>query len=414
VSRPVLVVDNGAGGRRPAGFVAVCVTSLEGVGRTTSQLGSEAAGAAAAEYAQRLSSMLRDSDQLIQIHEAKYCLLIRELKDHNHAALAGMKLERLFAEPFVYRDVAVPLQVRAGIACGAGSEADAESLFRAAETAREAARCAEKVYQLADDSVMADMRRRWELNDQVDEALFQHQLKLYYQPKVSADDHRLVGAEGLVRWEHPDGLLNPGQFLPYLERDKMMALTRHLVRQCIRDLAGNPWLPPLSINLDPDATEEVSLLQLINDELTLWSVDPARLVVEVTENGIVRNVGRLLEDFAGLRGRGVRISIDDFGTGNSSLAQFRDLLVDEIKIDRSFVFNVEDNAANGYLTGLIVELGHYFGMSVVAEGVETERAAEHLLQAGCDVLQGFLFSPPLPLGEFARWTARHQGPEDCA
>jgi len=143
-------------------------------------------------------------------------------------------------------------------------------------------------------------------------------------------------------------------------------------------------------------------------------VDPARLVVEITENGMVRNVGRLLEDFAELRGRGVRISMDDFGTGNSSLAQFRDLLVDEIKIDRSFVFNVEDNAANRYLTGLIVELGHYFGMSVVAEGVETERAAEHLLEAGCDVLQGFLFSPPLPLDEFARWTARRQGPEDCA
>lgn len=414
MSRPVLVVDNAASGRGPTGFVAVCVASLEGVGRTTSQLGSGAAGAATAEYAQRLSSMLRDSDQLIQIHEGKYCLLIRELKDLNHAALAGMKLERLFAEPFVYRGLAVPLRVRAGIACGASHEADAESLFRAAETARESARCADKVYAIADGSVVTDMRRRWELNDQVDEALFQHQLKLYYQPKVAADGHRLVGAEGLVRWERHDGLLNPGQFLPHLERDKMMALTRHLVRQCIRDLAGNPWLPPLSINLDPDLTEDSSLLQLISDELTLWNVDPARLVVEITENGIVRNVGRLLEDFAELRGRGVRISMDDFGTGNSSLAQFRDLLVDEIKIDRSFVFNVEDNTANRYLSGLIVELGHYFGMSVVAEGVETERAAEHLLEAGCDVLQGFLFSPPLPLEEFARWAARREGPEDCA
>jgi EAL domain-containing protein (putative c-di-GMP-specific phosphodiesterase class I) len=258
------------------------------------------------------------------------------------------------------------------------------------------------------------MQRRWQLNDEVDQALFQHQLKLYYQPKVSTDGHRLVGAEGLIRWEHPDGLLNPGQFLPYLERDKMLALTRHVVRHAIRDLAANPWLPPVSINLDPDATEDTSLVQLILDELTLWSVDPARLVVEVTENGIVRNLAQLLDVFAELRGRGVRISMDDFGTGNSSLAQFRNLLVDEIKIDRSFVYGIEHNAANRYLTGLIVELGHYFGMSVVAEGIETHQAADCLLEMDCDVLQGFLFSPPLPLDELARWSEGRTNPLDCA
>lgn len=414
MSRPVLVVDNDPGGRGGGSFVAVCVASLEGVGRTTSQLGSEAAGAATAEYAHRLSELLRRDDQLIQIHESKHCLLIRELKDRNHARLAGMKLERLFAEPFRYGDVAVPLNVRAGIACGPSADSDAESLFRAAETAREAARSAEKVFELAQDSVLADMRRRWQLNDEVDEALFQHRIKLYYQPKVDAVDHRLVGAEGLVRWEHPDGLLNPGQFLPHLERDKMLAMSRHLVRQCIRDLAANPWLPPLSINLDPDAAEEAPLVQLILDELTLWNVEPGRLVVEVTENGIVRNLERLLEDFAELRRRGVRIAMDDFGTGNSSLAQFRDLLVDEIKIDRSFVLDIESNDTNRYLTGHIAELGHYFDMGVVAEGVESARAAELVRDAGCDTLQGFHFSPPLPLDEFSRWAAGRLGPDDCA
>lgn len=411
-SGPVLVVNNSA--PPPKGFLAVCVASLESVGRTTGELGSEAAGASTKEYTERLSSLLRPEDQLIQIHEGKHCLLIRDLKDRNHAVLAGLKLERLFAEPFLYGETAVTLQVRAGIACGTTEESDAEALFRAAETARESACSEEKVFELADEMVVAGMRRRWQLNDEVDEALAQHQLKLYYQPKVSAADHRLCGAEGLIRWEHPEGVLNPGQFLPQLSRDKMLSLTQHVVRQCIRDLAANPWLPPLSINMDPEATEEPSLVQLIHDELTLWNVDPKRLVVEITENGIVSNMSRLLEDFAELRARGVRIAMDDFGTGNSSLAQFRDLRVDELKIDRSFIFGLEEESANRYLTGLIIDLGHYFGMSVVAEGIESREAAELLRDAGCDMLQGFYFSPPLPLDQFSRWAAEHQGPEPCA
>lgn len=409
---PVLVVDNASLGGD--GFMAVCVASLEGVGRTTGRLGSEAAGAATAEYERRLGGVLRDADQLIQIHEGKHCLLIRQLRDRNHATLAGQKLERLFAEPFRFRDATVPLEVRVGIACADAGDTDAEALFRAAETAREAARGQNKVFELADEAVVSGMRRRWQLNDEVETALAEHQLKVFYQPKVSAADHRLCGAEGLIRWAHPEGLLNPGQFLPHLERDNMLALTRHVIRQCVRDLAANPWLPPLSLNLDPDLTEEPELIQLILNELAVWNVAPTRLVVEVTENGIVRNLERMVSDFAELRARGVRIAMDDFGTGQSSLAQFRDLMVDEIKIDRSFVFGLEDNPTNRYLTGVVIELGHYFGMNVVAEGVETRQAGRILEAAGCDVLQGFYFSPPLPLDEFARWADGRDTPPDIA
>ncbi len=413
-SRPVLVVDNRKNAAGDPPVVAVCVASLEDVGRTTSRLGSEAAGAATAEFAQRLSGMLRDEDQLIQIHEGKHCLLIRALKYRNHAALAGMKLERIFAEPFFFHGQPVPLQVRAGIACGRDTDADAESMFRAAETAREAARSQNTVYELADEGVVARMRQRWRLNEQVEEALFEHQFKLYYQPKVTADGHRLCGVEGLLRWEHPEGLLHPGEFLPHLERDKLVAISRHVIRYGVRELAAHPWLPPLSINLDPDVTEDGSLVQLILDELTLWDVDASRLVVEMTENGMVGNLGSLMDAFAELRERGVRIAMDDFGTGNSSLAQFRNLLVDELKIDRSFVLNREASAANRYLTGLIVELGHYFGMTVVAEGVETKQAADNLRELACDMLQGFYFSPPLPLEELARWTDGRPAPQDGA
>lgn len=406
--RPVLVVDNvsrGNGGEEEV--TAVCVVSLEGVGRITSLLGSEAAGNATIEFASRLGQMLREGDQRIQINESKYCLLLRGLKDRNHTLLAGMKLERLFEVPFDYDQSAVPLQVRAGLAYGNSGEADAESLFRVAETARELARARGRVYEVADALVMADVQRQWRLNDEVDEALYQHHIKLYYQPKVMAGDHALAGAEGLVRWEHESGLLMPGQFLPHLQPEKMIALTRHVVRQCVRDLAGDATLPPLSFNVDPDLLLRCDLTTLVLEELAMWSVDPARLVVEVTENGIMEHLDVMLPEFAALRERGVRVSMDDFGTGHSSLAQFRHLPVDELKIDRSFVFNVDSDEASRYLVTLMTDLGHYFGKQVVAEGVENLQVAEVLRSAGCDVLQGFCFSPPLARTEFTRWADSH-------
>ncbi len=404
-SRPVLVVDNGYRDTGPApGTTAVCVASLENVGQITARLGSEAAGAATQECAERLESMLREDDQLIRIHEGKHCLLLRGLKDRNHASLAGLKLTRLFADGFVFHGQPVPLEMRVGIACGS-ADADAEAMFRAAEAARETARSADKTFELADEAVVAGMRRRWQLNEELDEALARHQLKLYYQPKVSSKDQRLCGAEGLIRWEHPEGLLYPGQFLPHLQRDKLVAITRHAIRQSIRDLAEHDWLPSLSINVDPDLTEEASLVQLVLDELSLWNVDASRLVVEMTENSVIRNLELMKSAFATLRERGVRLSMDDFGTGNSSLAQFRNLLVDELKIDRSFVIDREHDDVDRYMTRLIVDLGHYFGMTVVAEGVESRQMAEGLRDLDCDVLQGFYVSPPLPLADLARWAA---------
>jgi predicted signal transduction protein with EAL and GGDEF domain len=197
--RPFLIVDN-SDVQDAYDCLAVCVVSLEDVARITSQLGSEAAGAAHAEFASRLHSLLRREDQLIQIHEGKHCLVLRQLKDLNHAVLAGMKIERLFGEAVTVRGHPLHLKVRAGIACAEVGASDPEDLFRAAETAREAACALQTAFQLAEDDVVADMQHRWKLNDDVDGAIAEHHLKLYYQPKVSAVTHRLVGAEGLIRW----------------------------------------------------------------------------------------------------------------------------------------------------------------------------------------------------------------------
>lgn len=410
MSGPRLVVDNrshGKGGKPE--YLAVCVTSLEGVGRLTSAFGSEVAGAAAMEYSARIERILRPGDQLIPINETKHCLVLRSLKDRNHASLAGLKLERLFREPFGYRDSRITLHVRAGIACAQHAQVEAEELFRAAEAAREVAVSAEHVYELADDLDISALHRRWQLNDRLEEAIGEHRLKLYYQPKLRARDQALAGAEGLVRWEHEDGLLVPSQFLPLLDAERMTALTRHVMRQCVRELAAEPWLPPISINLESFMLKDSGLLRLLLDELSLWEVDPARVVIEVTENGLVSSLDSLCPEFTELRERGVRIAMDDFGTGQSSLAQFKGLPLDELKIDRSFIADLAVSESSRYLTRMMIDLGHFFGLSVVAEGVETAQAARVLAELNCDLLQGFYFAPPLAPDDFRKWARGRKG-----
>jgi EAL domain-containing protein (putative c-di-GMP-specific phosphodiesterase class I) len=415
VAGPYLIIDNPGHDRTArSDFLAVCVTTLEDVGRLTSRLGSEAAGAAIREYTARLESLLRPGDQMTAINESKHCLVLRGLRHRNHARLAGLKIQRLFEEPFAHRESEIPLKVRSGIAYGQSGDTEAEDLFRAAETAREAALSTEQVYELADELDVSDLHRRWMLNEQLDEAIRQHRLKVYYQPKVRAGDHRLAGAEGLVRLEHENELLAPGQFLPHLDPERMTALTRHVIRQCVRDLAADAWMPPVSINLESFMLTDAGLLRLLLDELSLWDVDPARLMVEVTESGLVASLDHLCPEFHEMRQRGVRIAIDDFGTGHSSLAQFKRLPLDELKIERSFITDLASDESDRYLTKMMIDLGHFFGVSVVAEGVETAQAARILNEMHCDLLQGFYFAPPLSPGDFRQWAAGRSGPPDCA
>jgi len=401
---PVLVVDNEAARRESdLGALAVCVVSLEGVGRITSQFGSQATGAAIQTYLNRLEQLLREGDQLIQINESKHCLLLKGLQDANHARLAGLKLERLFAEALVHANLSIRLAVRAGIACGEGPRHDAETLFRVAETARETAVAAGRVFEMADPLRLDVVRRNWRLNEQLDEAIKAHDLRLYYQPKVSADGATLCGAEGLIRWQHQEGLLVPGDFLPHLDAASLQALTGHVIRQCVRDLATDPTLPGLSFNLPLMHLLDTGVRRQIHEEMALWSVEPARLTIEVTEGGLPSHAEQLQTACRELRDWGVRIAMDDFGTGHSALRQFRDLPVDELKIDRSFVAGIEADAFDDYVSRLMIDLGHFLGMTVVAEGVESAGAARALAAMGCDQLQGFFFSPPLPLDAFAEW-----------
>jgi EAL domain-containing protein (putative c-di-GMP-specific phosphodiesterase class I)/GGDEF domain-containing protein len=401
---PVLVIDNDAAGRAAdVGVVAVCVTSLEGLGRIVGRFGSEAAGFALLDYVQRLRSVLRDGDQLIQINESKYCLLLKDLRDANHALLAGQKLERAFGAPLMYRDTPIRLELRAGIASGPGTHGDAERLFRAAEAARESAVVQRCIWAVGNPIDVGALERSWRLADELDAAIENHHLCLYYQPQVACAGGQFRGAEGLIRWEHRDGLLTPEQFLPHLDASGMLALTGHVIRRCVSDLLAAPELPWLSVNLPATQLLDPVLQQQVLDELSLWGVDPARLTLEVAEEAVIENLEALAPGLNNLRTHGIRIVLDDCGAGRTELVRFRDLPIDGVKLDRRLVANMLTDPFDGYLTGMLIEFAHFLELEVTAKGVESTVIAERLSALGCDQLQGFGISPPLCFESFAGW-----------
>jgi EAL domain-containing protein (putative c-di-GMP-specific phosphodiesterase class I) len=251
-----------------------------------------------------------------------------------------------------------------------------------------------------------------ELLGQLRQAMEQDQLVLHYQPKVSGDGSRLLGFEALVRWDHPQrGQLAPADFLPYVERTHLIhALTRWVMLTALRQAAA--WraagmTTSMAVNVSA-ATLDEGLLGVVEEALALarWSAED--LVLEITETAVINDPEGARRTVARLRERGVRVAVDDFGAGSTSLGHLRGLAIHELKIDRQFVTELAAHPQDEVIVSSVISLAHELGLVVVAEGVETVAAADRLCAMGCDELQGFFFARPLPPAQALAW-ARSEG-----
>jgi EAL domain-containing protein (putative c-di-GMP-specific phosphodiesterase class I) len=233
-------------------------------------------------------------------------------------------------------------------------------------------------------------------------ALSGAQLRVHYQPSVSLNgDTGLAGFEALVRWEHPErGLIEADQFVPVAEQTGLIVpIGEWVLDQALRDIERWRHERPdvsVSVNLSSRQLEHPGLVESLAAAVRSSGADPKQLVLEVTEDTVEHNrelAARMLDAVSRL---GVKIAIDDFGTGHSSLSSLRDLPLDSIKIDRSFVSGLGTDPNGEAIVGALVELGHALGLTVVAEGVETDSQLARLRDLGCDGAQGYLFSKPLP------------------
>jgi EAL domain-containing protein (putative c-di-GMP-specific phosphodiesterase class I) len=302
----------------------------------------------------------------------------------------------------------VAVELRAGLVEWDPSRVAVEDVLRHADVALVEAKetgavCA--LYQAGHD---AEHQRRVLLVSELRKAIASNALHLNFQPLVLMTTREAVSFEALVRWTHPKlGVLSPSEFVPLAERASVVAdLSRWVLAAAIGQLGQ--WrreglVIELAVNLSATDMADPELPGRVLGLLQQHQVEARQLMLEVTESAIMREPQQAAQIMQQLRSAGLRFAIDDFGTGHSSLAQLTSLPVDEIKIDRSFVINLERSSNNQAIVRSTTELGHILGLRVVAEGIETPQAWSSLLRLGCDLAQGYFISRPMPAADVPGW-----------
>lgn len=351
----------------------------------------------------RLRAGLRQKDSVLRLADGKFAAIIPGVLNEGHLDLAANKIVRIARET---ADVTAQL----GMAMSPAHASDADHLLRAAETALLAAEEHGDPFRLYDDEIEKEVNDRWAMELELDDALDNNVLDVYYQPKIATRDRRVIGAEALLRWFSPTlGQIRPDVFVALADATgRIDQLTWYVINVATRACMAWSAHPSLSIavNVTPNVIEVSDLPRLASNALGLWNLPPERLVIELTESALMHSPQKSMAVLTELRQTGIKVAIDDFGTGYSSLSYFRNIPADELKIDKSFVLDMLEDDANQQLVRTIINLAHDFGLSVTAEGVENEETATLLTELGCDHLQGFYFSRPLPNADFLAWLER--------
>ncbi|QNH75919.1 EAL domain-containing protein [Pseudomonas protegens] len=376
--------------------------------------GSEGLEQMMGELSRRLPEVLTQGDTAARITASEFLLLLENTELDGAIAVAD-RLHELLSQPQRIHGDEVRRQICMGMAVYPADGQCAEELISRAAIARHDASLNPgylQVYQQDRDlahqrqiSLIRDLRR----------AAAEDELFLLYQPKLDRQRDDRHQAEALLRWQHPVfGVVSPAEFIPLAERTgSMHSLTSWVIEACIGQLAewNRRALPVrLSLNISASDLEDDGLEVRVSECLERYQVAAEQLVFEITESAIMRNPQQALAVLQRLRGCGISLSVDDFGTGYSSLAQLQRLPVQELKIDQSFIRNLNETSGDAVIVRSTIEMSHKLGLKVVAEGVEFEHCLRLLESWGCDTLQGYLISRPLVTEAFERWALRSRVP----
>jgi len=255
-------------------------------------------------------------------------------------------------------------------------------------------------------------------DEELRRAIEEDQFVVYYQPQVELATNKVVGIEALVRWQHPTrGLVFPDEFIGRLEGLGLIdalgwIVARHGLEEVKRLVQGSGVQPVLSLNVSVFSLRDLGFTDRFMKKLKEHAVDASLVMLEITESGLIQELTSTLDVLTRLRMRSVHLSIDDFGTGYAMMQQLRLVPATELKIDKSLVQNMHASDSDRVMVQKTIELAHDLGMRVVAEGVETLEQLEYLRESGCDVVQGYLFSRPLPMEQLVGWVKRHSGARD--
>jgi diguanylate cyclase (GGDEF)-like protein len=373
--------------------------------------------------AERLSQQaVRSGDLVARLDGDEFAVLLADLDPSGDTALTRQVAQRIavaFDAAMTLEDQTVDINASIGMANWPRHATDAEMLLSRAEVAMYTAKRRNDSPMLYDPALDAASTQTLTLLSELRHAVDHHELRMYLQPKLSLGTARVVGAEALLRWQHPTrGLVPPMDFIPFAEQTGFIRLlTMWIFSEAARVsklLNENGVSVVISVNLSTRDLLDLELPQKFDELLKRHSVPAEAFCLEITESAIMDDPQRAMATLERLSALGFRLSIDDFGTGYSSLAYLKRLPVDELKIDKSFVLNMEKDADDARIVRSTIDLAHGLGLSVVAEGVENAQVWDLLRDLSCDEAQGFHMGKPMPAHEFARWcsgwSAQHQVP----
>ena len=353
------------------------------------------------ELARRLSRGMRNCDTIARLGGDEFAILLTEVRDENAALGIADRLVELCVEPFTVGEFRLQVGASVGVAIAPDHAVDAQDLLRRADAAMYRAKEAGGGIVAHSDARDSGSVTKIDLLAELTEAVGSDELVVHYQPRLSLTTMQPVGVEALVRWRHPQrGLLPPAAFLELAEvSGTIQMLTRVVTERATRDVPtlGVPAGFGIAVNLSSRNLSDPQLEHWVADLITTSRIEPSALCFEMTERQLMDDPGQTLEVLHRLRHLGVRLAIDDFGTGYSSMPYLRELPVDEVKIDRRFVADLE--AGDDTIARSVIDLGHNLGLHVVAEGVESAAALQCLKELGCDSAQGYHLGMPMPLAE---------------
>jgi diguanylate cyclase (GGDEF)-like protein len=380
---------------------AVMIMDLDRFKEINDTLGHPKGDTVLREVARRLSLALRETDTVARLGGDEFAVLVPHVPDPASVVQVVEKIQEALDRPFVLEGLALDVRASVGIAFFPRHGNDVDTLIQRADVAMYLAKTSHSRYEIyaahrdqhspSRLALLADLRR----------ALDDGELVLHYQPKIDLKTGTVTTVEALVRWNHPArGMIQPADFLPLAEHTGLIEpLTMYVLDRAMKQCAE--WHEAgldltVAVNLSPRNMLDLNFPDYISRLIRKWNLPPSCLQLEITESSLLSDPTRVRGVLERLSEMCVDISIDDFGTGSSSLAHLRDLPVGELKIDRSFVMNMEADESDAVIVRSTIDLGRNLGLKVVAEGVEDESTWRVVSELGCDFAQGFFRSRPMP------------------
>ena len=358
--------------------------------------------------AERLARVLRGIDTIARMGGDEFTIIVGSISEPDDTIIVADRILQELAQPFVLQGRELFISTSIGISVYPTDGATVEALVKNADTAMYGAKeQGRNNYQFYTEELNVAALEKMTLSHSLRKAIEQREFILHFQPRVDISTGQILGAEALVRWQHPElGLVSPGQFIPLAEETGLIVAISEqvLALACAQNKAWqDEGLPPIevAVNISARQFQQDTLITAVGSVLRETGLAPEYLGLELTESTLMEQADLAVEVLNKLKKMGVKVSVDDFGTGYSSLSYLKRLPIDAVKIDQSFVRDITTNPDDAAIAGAVVAMAHSLGLDVIAEGVETLEQLEFLRQLNCDEIQGYFIGRPVAAGEFA-------------